>query len=410
MAECPFCKEKVGANDFLPSEEAVCPACGNRPPSSPPPEPWWVSAASLEPIEPKAAPPDGSWTPPAAPETKKPVVAQMAPPKPTAAPKPNPPESVPAAAPAPLSPPSSSPPPPRMVPSPPRLPFRTVSADDDDDEEEPPSLLDRLRSLDFGSALALLCFSVALLFRSFDALEPFVKPIATLGLLAGLLGGTLPALWRRTKAVVPSLLSMLCLVVLLFVGSWPGFSSPPPPLVTVPLNKKGMAAHQAAGADDWVDASANAVKRGDVRMEIVSVQIGPVDLKRNSSASPSAERYLTIRLRASYEGVVFHQTPYEPWSDRAEAPSKHSPTLTDNQGHTYAQKTFDPGWKVVGRADLDALNPGHQVKDVLVYPVPAGEVEYLRLTLPASAFGLDGDFRLQIPRSMIRGLVKGGGP
>lgn len=395
MPECPFCKDKVGANDFLPSEGAACSACGNRPFSPPPSEPWWVSAAPLEPIETKTVfsnpPPEAWWTAPVAPEQKEPVVTQLAPPEPTTAPEPKEPE--------PLSRVTASPPL-RIVPATSRLPPRNVTADDD----EPSSFLDRLRNLDFGSALAFLCFSVALLFCSIAALEFFIKPIAALGLLAGLLGGTVPALWRKRNIVFPLLLSILCLLVLLFAGSWPSFSSPPPPLVTVPLKQDGMAAHQAVSADDWVDASANAVKHGDVRVQIVSARIGSVDLKRQSSTRASAERYLTIRVRASYEGVIFQQTPYQPWADRADSPSKHPPTLTDTQGHTFAQKTFDSGWKVAGRADVDALNPGHQVKEVLVYPVPGRDVEYLRLMLPASAFGLDGEFRFQVPRSMIGGL------
>lgn len=275
----------------------------------------------------------------------------------------------------------------------------TVGAND-----EPVTLFDRLRAIDFGSALAFLCFSAALLFGSFYRLEPFIKPTAALGLLAGLLGGMLPALWRRRNAVLPLLMSILCLLVLLFVGSWPSFTSPAPQLVTVSLKQRGMGAHQAAGADEWVDASTNAVKLGDVRLDIVTVRIGPVDLQQRSSIVASPERYLTIGLRASYEGILSHQTPYEPWADLAGSPSKHPPTLTDNQDRTYSQKTFDPGWKVVGRKDGDALNPGHQVKEVLVYPVPARSVEHLRLKLPASAFGLPGEFRFQIPRSMIRGL------
>ena len=270
-------------------------------------------------------------------------------------------------------------------------------------DDEPLSLLDRLRSLDFGSALAFLCFGVSLLFVSFYQLELFIKPIAAIGLLAGLLGGVLPALWRKRNVVLPMLLSLLCLLVLLFAGSWPNSNSAPP-LVTVSLKGKGMAAHQAAGADDWVDASANALKRGDVRLDVVSVQIGPVDLKQKSSTTASPERYLTIRLRASYEGIVSKQTPYEPWADLGDSPSKNAPTLTDNQGRTYAQKIFDAGRAVAGRNEVDALNPGHQVKEVLVYPVPAGDVEYLRLLLPASAFGQSGEFRFQIPRSMIGGL------
>lgn len=394
MAECPFCKEKVGANDFLPSEEAVCTVCGNRPLLPTPSEPWWVSAKPPETIETKAVPVENPaepwWLTPAAPEQKGPVVTQLAPPEP------NEPEVVPTV----LAPPPTLAPPQRITAGPSRLLPHIESADDD----EPLTLLDRLRNLDFGSALAFLCFNTALLFGSFDELEPFIKPLAAFGLLAGLLGGTLPALWRKRNAVLPFLMSILCLLVLLFAGSWPSFSSPPPRLATVPLKQNGMAVHQVVGPDEWVDASANALKRDDVRVEIVSARIGSVDLKRKSSVSTSSERFLAIRVRVSYEGIIFQQTPYEPWADLTDSPSKHPPTLTDNHSHTYAQHTFDPGWKVAGRADVDALNPGHQVKEVLIYPVPARDVEYLRLMLPASAFGLSGEFRFQIPRSMIRGL------
>lgn len=377
MPECPFCKEKVGPNDFLPSEGATCSACGNRPLAPPSSDPWWLSAPPLQSMDSKTV----------SPEPKEQAI--------TPPPEPTKPEITPTAT-------ALPPPPPRMIPGQSRLPPRKVTADHDDDE--PSSLLYQVRNLDFGSALAFLCFSVALLLRSFDSLESFLKPIAALGLLAGLLGGAMPALWRRRNAVLPLLLSILCLLVLLFVGSWPGSSSRPPALVMVPLKQNGMAVHQVAGPEDWVDASANAVRRGDVRVQIVSVQIGPVALKRQSSTAPSTERFLTIHVRASYEGIVAQQTPYEPWAERAESPSKNPPTLTDNQGRTSTQKTFDPDRKVVGRADRDALNPGHQVKEVLVYPVPARDVEYLRLMLPASAFGLTGEFRFQIPRSMIRGL------
>lgn len=370
MAECLFCKAKVGANDFLPSEQAACSVCGQRSSLPPAAEPWWVAAAASE--------------------QKAPAITQLAA-------EPNEPKAPPklAAPPPPLPPIASnhSPPPPRVEP-----------ADDEDDEDEPPSLFDRARRLDYGSALALFCFSVALLFNSFYTLEPFIKPLAAVGLLAGLLGGTLPALWRRRNVILPLLVSILCLLVLLFAASWPSFSPPSPPLVLVPLNQKGMATHQSADADQWVDAAANAVKLGDVRVQIESVKIGPVELKRKSSSTTSADRYLIIRLRVSNESILFQRTPYEPWADRDDAPSKYPPTLTDDQDRAYTQKIFASGTKVVGRAEGDVLNPGHQVKEVLVYPSPARDVKQLRLMLPASAFGLDGAFRFQIHRSMIRGL------
>src|SRR5579875_246200 len=235
-----------------------------------------------------------------------------------------------------------------------------------DATEEPPSWRDRLQNIDLGSALAFLCFSVALLCGSLDEWGAFLKPVAALGLLAGLLGGVLPALWRGRNAGLPSFLSVLCLLVLLFMGSWSSSPSPPP-LVRIPLKQKGMVAYQPIREDDWVDASTNAVKRGDVRVEVVSAWIGPLELTQGkSSVKSSAERFFAIRLRVSYEGILFQQIPYQPWTDRAGSPSKHPPTLADNQGRTYVQKTFEPGWKAAGQPDVDALTPGHQVNDVLV--------------------------------------------
>ena len=367
MAECPFCKEKVGANDFLPSAEAPCSVCGNRQPSS---QPWGIA--------------------PAQPVQKEPAITQPALPEPMVLPVPNASATVPTA---------GGPPPPVALDESHLLPGNRTA-----DHDGPRFLRDRLRSIDLSSALAFLCFSEALLFGSVDALEAFIKPMAGLGLLVGLLGGTLLRLWRKRNPTLPFLLSILCLLTLLFVGSWPSSSSAPPQLVRIPFKEQGMAAFPVIGEDDWVDASANAVKRGDVRVDIVSAQIASVELKDKVLAAASAERFLVIRVLVSYQGGIFQQTPYEPWADRADAPSKHLPVLTDNQDRSYAQKTFGPGRTVVGRADLDALNPGHQVKEVLVYPVPARDVEELRLMLPASAFRHVGAFRFQIPRSMIRGL------
>jgi len=264
-------------------------------------------------------------------------------------------------------------------------------------------LIDRLRALNAGSAAALLCVSVALLFASIPELEFLIKPLSALGLLLGLLPGLLAAMRQGAAVAPPLVVSVLCLLVLLFLGSWPSSSTPPPPSpAAVPLKQKGMGARQSIEADDWVDAAANAVSRDDVRVQVVSARIGRVDLNNRSGTSLSPDKYLVIRLRSSYEGVLFQETPYDPWADRAGSPSKRQPTLTDNRDRKYNQKTFDAGWKVVGRADTDALTPGHQVKEVLVFPVPPADVEYLRLTLPASAFGLSGEFRFRIPRGMIQ--------
>jgi hypothetical protein len=375
------------------------PESGN-PLASPAPDPWWVSPVPPEPNEtaavPVSSPLDLWWVSSAPPQQDEPAEIPEVPASPGAgadgAPgERNEPEHVHV---SPLPPTHTEP---RKVHIPPReLPV------DDDEDEEPVSLLGRLRMLDVASAAALLCGSVALLFVSIPEWDWLIKPLSGAGLLLGLLAGALPAV-RKGDSVAPSLVvSVLCLLVLLFAGSWPTAPDPPPPMAAVPLQRKGMASHQPVDADNWVDAATNAVQKEDVRVQVVSARIGRVDLKNRSGVVPSSDRYLVIRLRVSYMGIVFQQTPYEPWADRADSPSKHPPILTDNTDRVYDQKVFDSGRKVVGRAEVDALTPGHQVKEVLIFPIPPGDVKYLRLKLPASAFGLTGEFRFQIPRGMTQ--------
>jgi hypothetical protein len=48
-----------------------------------------------------------------------------------------------------------------------------------------------------------------------------------------------------------------------------------------------------------------------------------------------------------------------------------------------------------------SVHPGKSVEDVVVFEEPVARAEYLRLELPASAFGGTGKLRFQIPKSMI---------
>lgn len=248
MAECPICREKVGANDFLPSEDAACSVCGNHPVAPSASEPWWVSAAPPVPRRTEAAPSDSSSeslrSARVASEPKVRVKTPLAPAQPAIISKPSEREIVPNEMHSP------QPSPRQVAPSKSPPPSPDIFGDDD----EPTSWLERLRRIDLGSALAFLCFGMALLFTSFYQLESFIKPIAAFGLMAGLLGGFVPALRRRRNVFLPLVMSSFCLLVLLFAGSWPSFSSSPPPLMSVSLSSKGMGTHQAVSEDDWVDA------------------------------------------------------------------------------------------------------------------------------------------------------------
>jgi hypothetical protein len=274
--------------------------------------------------------------------------------------------------------------------------------DAENEIEVPDSFLTRLRRIDAGSVFALLVGSAAILIASLPSVAFLSKPLSVTALLIALAGSMAPALWRRTALVWPVVVSLLSLGALLFAGSWPEGRPPPaPPLVAIPLKEKGMVAHQPIDASEWINAAEFAVKAYDLRVQLVSVRLGTVEFEPQGKKSFSSEKYLVVQVRVGYDGAAFQPIPYEPWIDLADAPSKVAPTLTDSANKSYAQKTFSSKQQVVGRGGRSYLTPGRQVNEVLVYPLPMGRVEYLRLELPAAAFGRKGTIRFQIPWTFV---------
>jgi hypothetical protein len=140
-----------------------------------------------------------------------------------------------------------------------------------------------------------------------------------------------------------------------------------------------------------------------VRIDVASVKIGGVeaDTKDPEKKAPVPGRYLVIQLVVSYTGRTTSGLPYTSWADLPGAPSKNPPLLTDNKDRPYAQVTLEGGVKPAGRSGSLHISPDDQLTEVLLFAPPTGNVEYLHLELPASAFGLTGEFRFHIPKRMI---------
>jgi hypothetical protein len=159
---------------------------------------------------------------------------------------------------------------------------------------------------------------------------------------------------------------------------------------------------------EWIDAAEYAVRRDDVRVHVVAALAGPVELHRGEEGSVlSPAKHLVLRVAVLCEGTRAPEVTYEPWADLDLSPSRHPPTLTDDRGQRYTQDTFGPALAVVGRGERTPSMIGMQIREVLVFPLPDAEVQYLRLELPASAYGGQGAFRFQVPRSMIQFLDQG---
>jgi hypothetical protein len=282
-----------------------------------------------------------------------------------------------------------------------RMPV-TQQTEDHDDEMEGGSFLHRLFRLDPVAAGALFCGCMAFLFASLPYVNMLTKPLSAIGLLIAIVGCLLPAFQKQSDVWLPGVISALCLFVLLFVGSWPkGSPSALPARASVPLNQEeGVGQHIDEGS--WVDASTHAFHLHDLEAKIISARVEGVDLNSEAQKNVTPEKYLVIRMLVKMNGVVFKYVPYEPWADSAKKPSAHQPLLTDDQDRTYHQKTFAGEGKLGNGGDRPKfLTPGRSFEEILVFPVPPANMEYLRLKLSATALGQSGDFQLQIPRSML---------
>jgi len=263
-------------------------------------------------------------------------------------------------------------------------------------EEEDESDGGWLRKPDAGT-LALLLGGLAIAASSFASYEYLTKPLAGGGVLLGLgalLAGFLRGRVRRLGVAIIG--TVLCLVVLILMGTWPDLGPERTILEAAPLQRDGVTGNRALKPDEWVDADKHAVILNGIRVQVLGVRVGKAEFRDGAAPAPGPDRSLILELNVGTTGERF---PYESW-----AFGKHAPMLSDNAENKYAQITLQPMWTMVGRTDRDYVVFVPPLKEVLVFGVPPANTPYLRLLLPASAFGLKGEFRFQIPASMIKNL------
>jgi len=72
----------------------------------------------------------------------------------------------------------------------------------------------------------------------------------------------------------------------------------------------------------------------------------------------------------------------------------------DDFGNTYKRGRF-VGGAPLGQLTTESIYPNKTIQDLLVFEPPIDTIEYLRLELPASAFGEKGTLRFEIPKEWI---------
>lgn len=234
----------------------------------------------------------------------------------------------------------------------------------------------------------------------------------TLGLgLAGLLCGVVGLFLSLSKqqASLPAsaglIVSLPAVLVAVLVPDWLGIhllgnppkSVAPSGIAALALNGRSVFRRAAEGEKLWVDASQDALHLGDVRLRVRSAVVGLVEFEPNKGKKTPAVRGLTVGLRLTNAGLT-RKISYTGWG--GDSPDA-KPILRDDNGKSYALKTFPSGWIVKGRANDAAIPPGKSLDDILVFEPPPARIRYLRLELPASAAGVHGKLQMELPRAMI---------
>jgi hypothetical protein len=178
----------------------------------------------------------------------------------------------------------------------------------------------------------------------------------------------------------------------------PQIPSNVPKVIPFPCRKNFRLVPSAS--PEWADAASSAVLQGEVAVCVPSVAIEQLELHPDSKSTSSANGHLVIHLQVVLIGTT-RKVDFESWGNSNFGDARNEPSLTDNSNHAYRLRTFDAGTQVAGHERSKGLYPKLYADDELIFETPNPSVEYLRLELPASAFGEMGTLRFQIPKSMI---------
>jgi hypothetical protein len=264
------------------------------------------------------------------------------------------------------------------------------------------------RPANYPGLAAFVLGSFAFLSAALLHLGVITFALGLVGLVAGLVG-VLISRGNRRRLVLPAAGLAVCLAAVLiavFLPQWLGlgplWGEPKPPDrsgdAVISLSGTSGFRRAAEGEALWVDASRDALHHGDVRLRVSSATVGPAAFEPIHGRRPPGDRCLVIGLRITNAGIG-RKINYTNGGDPASA--RDRPILRDNQGKSYPEKVFGAGWVVKGRATTASIPPGKTLDDLLVFEAPPASIDHLRLELPGSAFGADGQLRMEIPRQMI---------
>ncbi len=148
----------------------------------------------------------------------------------------------------------------------------------------------------------------------------------------------------------------------------------------------------------WYDASTETITRDDVRVKILSARLGRVQCTQptgRTARSSSDNLQITVEIENAHPEKA---KSYQGWCTLGA-----TLRTTDNRSRQYAQWSPPGEATVNGQIQEGSIAPAESIEDLLAFRAPEidEKLKYVRLELPAEAFGGQGTLRFEIPADWI---------
>jgi O-acetyl-ADP-ribose deacetylase (regulator of RNase III) len=149
------------------------------------------------------------------------------------------------------------------------------------------------------------------------------------------------------------------------------------------------------------NAAANALRLGDVQVQIKGVKVRKIAVKDFMGGDQeSSDDLLAITVEVSNLSAG-KKIDFATWRGEHMSFDRTYASLTDDNENTYKRIDFGATTKIVGGVDNESIYPGQAITDVLVFEKPVAAAKWLHLELPAKNFNGEGVLRFEIPAGMI---------
>lgn len=152
--------------------------------------------------------------------------------------------------------------------------------------------------------------------------------------------------------------------------------------------------------DEFASAK-NAIKQGDIQLEIVSAKVEFPRFKSFASTKYRKDDEKKLLIKVKITNLSNNKKlGYNTWSDGYNFNRKAR--LTDNFGNAYALMVSSGMLDYEGYTKEDNIYPKKSITELVMFEVPVDTIEHLNLELPATNVSGSGYFRIRIPKDMVK--------